>query len=78
MCFPGGSDGKETACNAGNQGLVPELGRPPGEGSGNPLQYSCMEDSMDRGAWQATVHSVGKESNMTEQLTLGVFLLHYG
>ena len=48
--FPGGSDGKESACNAGAQGLIPWLGRSPGEGNGNPLQYSHLENSMDRGA----------------------------
>ena len=51
--FPGDSDGKESACNAGDPGLVPGLGRSPGEGNGNPLQYSCLENPMDRGAWQA-------------------------
>ena len=54
----GSSDGKEAACNAGNLGLVPGLGRPPGEGNGNPLQYPCLEDSMDRGTWWATVPGV--------------------
>ena len=49
-CFPDGSDGKESACNSGDQGLIPGLGRSPGEGNGNPLQYSCLENSMDRGA----------------------------
>ena len=58
MCFPGGSDDKETACNAGDLGSIPGLGRSPGEGNGNPLQYSCLENSMDRGAWRATVHGV--------------------
>ena len=53
-----GSDGKESACNAGDLGLIPGLGRLPGEGNGNPLQYSCLENFMDRGAWQATVHGV--------------------
>ena len=57
-CFPGGSDGKESACNAGDKGSIPGLGRSPGEGHGNPLQYSCLENPMDRGAWQATVHGV--------------------
>ena len=46
--FPGGSDGKESACNAGDQGLIPGLGRSPGEGNDNPLQYSCLENPMDR------------------------------
>ena len=58
--FPGDSDGKESACNVGDPGSIPGLGRSPGEGSDNPLQYSCLENSMDRGAWQATVHGVTK------------------
>ena len=49
--FPGGSAGKESACNAGDLSLIPGSGRSPGEGNGNPLQYSCLENSMDRGAW---------------------------
>ena len=57
MGFPGGSDGKESACNAGDLGLIPELGRSPGGGHGSPLQYSCLENPMDRGA---TVHGVTK------------------
>ena len=48
--FPHSSVGKESACNAGDQGSIPESGRSPGEGNGNPLQYSCLENSMDRGA----------------------------
>ena len=56
--FPHSSVGKESACNAGDPGSVPGLGRSPGEGNGNPLQYSCLENSMDRGAWQATAHGV--------------------
>ena len=56
--FPGGSDGKESACNAGDPGLIPGSGRSPGEGTGNPLQYSCLENLIDRGAWQAMVHGV--------------------
>ena len=58
--FPGDSDGKEYACNAGDLGSMSGLGRSPGEGNGNPLQYSCLEKSMDEGAWQATVHVVAK------------------
>ena len=58
--FPGGSDGKESACNAGDMGLIPGLGRSPGEGNDYPLQYSGLENSMDRGTWQATVHGVTK------------------
>ena len=56
--FPGGLDGKESTCNAGDAGLIPGLGRSPGEGHSNPLQYSCLENSMDRGAWWAMVHRV--------------------
>ena len=58
--FPGGSDSKESACNSGDLGLSPWSGRSPGEGNGSPLQYSCLENSMDRGAWQATVYGVRK------------------
>ena len=60
MGFPGGSDGKESACNAGDPGSIPGEGRFPGEGNGNLLQYSCLENSMDRGAWWAKVHGVTK------------------
>ena len=58
--LPGASDDKESACNAGDLGLIPRSGRSPGEGNGNPFQYSCPENSMDRGAWQATVRGVTK------------------
>ena len=51
---------QETACNAGDTSLIPELGRSPGKGNGNPLQYSCLENSMDRGVWQATVYGVAR------------------
>ena len=60
LAFPGGSGSKESACNAGNLGLIPGSGRSPGGGHGNPLQYSCWENSMDRGAWGLTVHKVAK------------------
>ena len=63
--FPGGSDGKEFACNVGDLGSSPMLGRTPGEGNGNPLQYSCLENPMDRGVWQAVVHWVAQESDTT-------------
>ena len=65
MGFPGGSDGKESACNAGDQGLIPVSGRSPGEGNSNPLQYSCLGNSMDRETWRATVRGVVKESDTT-------------
>ena len=58
--FPGGSGGKASARNAGDLGSIPGLERSPGEGNGNPLQYSCLESPMDRGAWRATVHGVAK------------------
>ena len=58
--FPGGSDGKEYGCNMGDPGSIPGSGRSPGEGHGNPLQHSCLENPMDRGAWQAAVHGVTK------------------
>ena len=51
LAFPGGSDGKESTCSAGDPGLISDLGRSPGEGNGNPLQYSCQENLMDRGAF---------------------------
>ena len=54
--FPGDSDGKEPACNAGDLCLISGFGKSPGEGNGNPLQYSCLENPMDRGTWWATVH----------------------
>ena len=58
MGFPGSSAGKESACNAGDPSSIPELERSPGGGHGNPHQYSCLENPMDRGAWRATVHEV--------------------
>ena len=65
--FPGSSVSKESACSAGDLGLIPGLGRFPGEGNGNPLQYSCLENPMDREAWQVTAHGA-QESDMTQQL----------
>ena len=58
--FSGGSDGKESACSAGDLGLIPGSGRSPGGGHGNPLQYSCLENPMDRGTWQAAVYGVAQ------------------
>ena len=58
--FPGGSDDTESPCIAGDPGVIPGLGRTPGDENGKPLQYSCLENSMDRGAWWATVHGVTK------------------
>ena len=70
--FPGGSDGKESSCKAGDVDLIPGLGRSPGEGNGSPLQYSCLENSMDRGAWQATVHGVTYTLNVLSKLTSSI------
>ena len=64
--FLSGSDGKESTCNGGDPGSIPRLGRSPGEGNGNPLQCSYLENPIDRGAWQAAV----QESDTTERLTL--------
>ena len=60
MCFPGVSDSKESTCNMGDLGSIPRLERFPGEGNGNPLQYSCLENSMDKEARWAIVHGVAK------------------
>ena len=71
--FPGGASGKEPACNAGDirdAGLIPGSGRYPGRGHGTPLQYSCLENPMDRGAWQATVHRVTKNQTLLKQASL--------
>ena len=69
--FPGGSDGKESDCNAGDLGSIPESGRSPGVGNSNPLQYSCLENSMNRKAWWGAWSR--KESDMTERLTFPLF-----
>ena len=63
--FPGGSALKNPPANSGDAGLIPELGRLPGEGNGKQLQYSCLGNPMERGDWQATVHRVAKELEMT-------------
>ena len=71
--FPGGSVVKIPPANAGDVGLIPESGRSLGEGNGSPCQYSCLENPMYRGAWQAIVYGVSKESDMTDRLTLSLF-----
>ena len=67
--FPGGSEVKVSACSAGDLGSIPGLGRAPGEGNGNPLQYSCLENPMDGGAWWATVHGVAKSWTQLSDFT---------
>ena len=67
--FPGGSDGKVSACNAGDPDSIPGSGRSPGEGNGTPLQYSCLENPMDREAWWATVHGVAKSRTRLSDFT---------
>ena len=67
--YPCGSAGKESACNAGDLGLIPGVGRSPGKGKGYPLQYSCLENPMDGGAWQATVHGVTKNQTGLSDFT---------
>ena len=71
--FSGGSDGKESACNAGDLGLIPGLGRSPGEGNGNPLHYSCLENPMDGEAWQATVHGMTKSRTWLSSFTHSLY-----
>ena len=73
MGFPGGSEGKASACNAGDLGLIPGSRKYPGEGNGNPLQYSCLENSMDGGAWWATVHRVAKSWTQLSDFTFTFF-----
>ena len=67
--FPGDSEVKVSACNAGDLGLIPGSGRSPGEGNGNPLQYSCLENPMDGGVWWATVHGVAKSQTGLSNFT---------
>ena len=69
FAFPSGLNGKESVCSAGDPSLIPGLGRCPGEGNGNPFQYSCMENPMDRGAWWPTVHGMEKSWTWFEWLT---------
>ena len=79
--FLDGLMGKESACNAGDTGdvgLISGLGRSPGEGNGYPLQYLCLGNSMDRGAWWAIAHGVTKESDITDQLTVYHTIRHAG
>ena len=70
MFIPGSSDGKVSAFNAGDRGSFPGSGKSPGEGNGNPLQYSCLENPMDKGAWLATVHGVTKSQTRLSDFTI--------
>ena len=74
--FPGGSDGNVTAYNEGELGLIPELGRSSGEGNGNPLQYSCLENPTDGRAWLASVHGVAKSQTRLSDFTTTREALH--
>ena len=68
--FPGGSDSKESACNVEDLSSIPGSERSPGEGNGNPLQYFCLENPRDRGAWQATVHGAAKSQTQLSPFSL--------
>ena len=68
--FPGGSDSKESTWNSGDLSLIPGSGRSPGGGHGNPLQYSCLENPMDRGAWRAVVRGVTKSRTLLKRLSV--------
>ena len=74
MLCPGGSEVRASACNAGDPGSIPGSGRSPGEGNGNPLQYSCLENPMEGGAWWATVHGVTKSWTRLSQTSTSSML----
>ena len=69
MTNVGGSDSKESACNAGDAGSFPQLGRSPGEGNGKPLQYPCLENPIGRGSWKATIRGVAKSRTLLRDFT---------
>ena len=75
--FPGGSDGKASAYNVGDPGSIPGLGRSPGEGNGNPLQYSCLENPMEGRSWYATVHGVAKSRTQLSDFTFTFSLIEF-
>ena len=78
MDFPSGSDGKASAYHVGDLGLIPGSGRSPGEGNGNLLQYTCLENPMDGGAWQATVHRVTKsQTRLNDFASLCIYLIYF-
>ena len=73
MGVPVSSDSQESACSVGDLVLIPGLGGSPGEGNGYPLQYSCLENPMERGAWRGTVHGVAKAEQLTLSFTLRIY-----
>jgi len=75
--FPGGSDGKASAYNVGDPSLIPVSGRSPGEGNNNPLQYSCLENPMDRGVWLAVVHGITKSQTRLNNFTFTFTFMHW-
>ena len=79
MGFPDNSGGKESTCNTGDLGSIPGLGRSPGEGNGSPLQYSYLGNSMDRGAWRATVHKLQRTGHdwVTKHISAPTFVAYY-
>ena len=77
MGFLGGSDGKQSTCNVRDLGLIPGLGRSPGEGNGPPLQYSCLENPMDRGVWWAIIHRVARVGHVLATKPPPTLLLKY-
>ena len=77
MYFPHGSEGKASACNVGDLGSIPGMGRSPGEGNGNPLQCSCLENPMDGEAWWATVHGVTKSQTQLRDFTFKMQLKYF-
>ena len=76
IAFPGGSDSKASAYNVGDLGSIPGSGRSPGEGNGNPLQYSCLENAMDGGDWLATVHGVAKSRTRLSDFTITILYIY--
>ena len=76
--FPGGSDGKASAYNAGDPGSIPGSRRSLGEGNGNPLQHSCLENPMDRGAWLAAIHGVTKSRTRLSDFTIYLYVNKVG
>ena len=78
MGFPGDSENKASVCNAGGLGLIPGLGRSPREGNGSLIQYSCLENPMDRETWWAAVHGVAKESDTTKHAYMAKYKILFG